>query len=63
MQNWLQADAKMPLGLSSVVFWYGSWPFLKGPFEELKSHRPGMMTLISVAIAAAHLYSGEWYSG
>jgi Cu2+-exporting ATPase len=44
-------------GLSSAVFWYGGWPFLKGLFEELKSRRPGMMTLISVAVATAYLYS------
>jgi Cu2+-exporting ATPase len=43
--------------LSSAVFWYGGWPFLKGFFEELKSRRPGMMTLISVAIATAYIYS------
>jgi Cu2+-exporting ATPase len=44
-------------GLSSAVFLYGGWPFLKGFFEELKSRRPGMMTLISVAVATAYLYS------
>ena len=44
-------------GLSSAVSWYGGWPFLKGIFEELKSCRPGMMTLISIAIATAYLYS------
>ncbi|MEQ1871516.1 MAG: DUF2934 domain-containing protein, partial [Vicinamibacterales bacterium] len=43
--------------LSSAVFWYGGWPFLKGFVEELRSRRPGMMTLISVAIATAYLYS------
>jgi len=50
-------DIYVLFGLSSAVFWYGGWPFLKGFFEELKSHRPGMMTLISVAIATAYLYS------
>ncbi len=44
-------------GLSSAVFWYGGWPFLNGFLEELKSRRPGMMTLISVAITTAYLYS------
>ncbi len=43
--------------LSSAVFWYGGWPFLKGLFAEIKSRQPGMMTLISVAIATAYLYS------
>jgi P-type Cu2+ transporter len=50
-------DLYVLFGLSSAVFWYGGWPFLKGIFEELKSRRPGMMTLISVAIATAYLYS------
>ena len=50
-------DIYVLFGLSSAVFWYGGWPFLKGIFEELKSRRPGMMTLISVAIATAYLYS------
>ena len=50
-------DIYVLFGLSSAVFWYGGWPFLKGLFEELKSRQPGMMTLISVAIATAYLYS------
>lgn len=44
-------------GLSSAVFWYGGWPFLKGFFQEIESRRPGMMMLISVAIATAYVYS------
>jgi Cu2+-exporting ATPase len=43
--------------LSSVVFFYGGYPFLKGLKDELKSKKPGMMTLIGVAIATAYLYS------
>ena len=50
-------DIYVLFGLSSAVFWYGGWPFLKGLFEELKSRRPGMMTLISVAVATAYIYS------
>ena len=42
---------------SSAVFWYGGLPFLKGFFAEIKSHQPGMMTLVTVAIATAYLYS------
>jgi Cu2+-exporting ATPase len=45
------------LGLSSVVFVYGGWPFLAGLKAELGKRRPGMMTLISVAIGAAYFYS------
>ena len=50
-------DLYVLFGLSSAVFWYGGWPFLNGFVEELRSRRPGMMTLISVAIATAYLYS------
>ncbi len=50
-------DIYVLFGLSSAVFWYGGWPFLKGVLEELKSRRPGMMTLISIAIATAYFYS------
>ena len=50
-------DLYVLFGLASAVFWYGSWPFIKGFFEELKSRRPGMMTLISVAVATAYIYS------
>lgn len=59
----LPAEAGVPgqgyllLGFSSAVFFYGGWPFLKGIFEELGEKRPGMMTLIAVAITAAYAYS------
>ena len=43
--------------LSSAVFWYGGWPFLKGLIAELKSRQPGMMTLVAVAITTAYVYS------
>ena len=46
-------------GFSSAVFWYGGWPFLKGLFDELKTRKPGMMILISVAIATAYLYASS----
>ncbi|HUF22097.1 MAG TPA: heavy metal translocating P-type ATPase [Burkholderiales bacterium] len=45
------------LGLSSVVYFYGGWPFLTGLFSELAKRQPGMMTLIAVAISAAYFYS------
>ncbi len=45
------------LGLSSVVYFYGGWPFLAGLFSELAKRQPGMMTLIAVAISAAYFYS------
>ncbi|WP_321417783.1 hypothetical protein [uncultured Methanomethylovorans sp.] len=43
--------------LSTVIFFYGSWPFLKGIRDELTSHAPGMMTLIAIAITVAYIYS------
>ena len=44
-------------GLSTAVFVYGGWPFLKGIYEELADRTPGMMTLIAVAITTAYVYS------
>ena len=43
--------------LSSIIYFYGGWPFLTGLAEELKKGAPGMMTLIGVAITVAYLYS------
>jgi len=44
--------------LSSFVFFYGGWPFLKGLYDELSQKQPGMMTLIALAIFVAYVYSG-----
>jgi P-type Cu2+ transporter len=43
--------------LSSAVYFYGGYPFLKGIKEELSEKSPGMMTLISIAISVAYFYS------
>jgi Cu2+-exporting ATPase len=43
--------------LSSVIYFYGGYPFLKGLLDELRAKRPGMMTLVAVAITTAYLYS------
>ncbi|MHB8136048.1 MAG: copper-translocating P-type ATPase [Anaerolineaceae bacterium] len=40
-----------------VVFFYGGLPFLKMAVPELKNRQPGMMTLISLAISVAFIYS------
>ncbi|MBN8571519.1 MAG: HAD-IC family P-type ATPase, partial [Ignavibacteria bacterium] len=45
------------LTLSTIVFFYGGFPFLKGLVEELKDKNPGMMTLIGFAITVAFVYS------
>ena len=42
---------------SSFVFFYGGYPFLKGIVSELRAARPGMMTLIALAITTAYVYS------
>lgn len=44
-------------GLSSVVYFYGGWPFLKGLWDEVTDKAPGMMTLIGVAVTSAYAYS------
>ena len=43
--------------LSSIVYFYGGYPFFKGFYNQLKMRVPGMDTLISVAITSAYLYS------
>src|ERR1041385_8010778 len=35
------------LVLSAIIFLYGGWPFLTGFVDELRTRRPGMMTLIA----------------
>jgi Cu2+-exporting ATPase len=50
-------DSYVLFVLSSAVFFYGGWPFLKGIYEELRSKTPGMMTLIALAITVAYVYS------
>ena len=42
---------------SIIVFLYGGLPFLKMSIPELKNRQPGMMTLISLAISVAFVYS------
>src|SRR3977135_1757975 len=39
--------------LGAVVFVYGGLVFIRGAWSELADHKPGMMTLISLAIAVA----------
>ncbi len=43
--------------LSTVIFFYGGWVFIQGAVRELRNRLPGMMTLISLAIAVAFLFS------
>ncbi len=50
-------DTWILAALSSVVYFFGGWPFLSGLFDELKKKQPGMMTLIALAITVAYVYS------
>ncbi len=50
-------DKYLSFLLSSFVFFYGGFPFLKGMVDEIKKKQPGMMTLISVAVSVAYFYS------
>lgn len=50
-------DMYLLFGLSTIVFFYGGWPFLTGGIRELKDRNPGMMTLIALAITIAYGYS------
>ena len=50
-------DRYVLLALSSMVYFYGGWPFLSGLVGELKSRTAGMMTLVAVAITTAYVYS------
>lgn len=45
------------LAVSTFIYVYGGWPFLKGMVDELKGKNPGMMTLIALAITVAFVYS------
>jgi Cu2+-exporting ATPase len=63
IQHWLNFSIKFPgdkyllLTLSSFIFFYGGWPFLKGFIDEIKAKSPGMMTLIALAISVAYVFS------
>ena len=65
IQNWLglqdslrfSGDRVVLAALSSLVFFVGGWPFLKGFWQEITGRGIGMMTLISVAIITAYAYS------
>ncbi|MGH2575181.1 MAG: heavy metal translocating P-type ATPase, partial [Ignavibacteria bacterium] len=65
IQHWLGLDEKLRFAgdsyvlflLSSFVYFYGGYPFLKGFLNELKILKPGMMTLIAIAVSVAYVYS------
>ncbi len=43
--------------LSTILFFYGGMPFIKGAQMEIQMKSPGMMTLISLGISVAYVYS------
>jgi Cu2+-exporting ATPase len=56
-------DMYVLFALSSVVYFYGGWPFLKGIYDVIKKRQPGMMTLIALAISVAYFYSSATVFG
>ena len=63
IQQWLGFEFSFPgdkyvlAFLSTFIFIYGGFPFLKGLYDEVKDKAIGMMTLIGVAISVAWIYS------
>ncbi|HEX7942168.1 MAG TPA: heavy metal translocating P-type ATPase, partial [Gemmatimonadaceae bacterium] len=64
LQRWLGYTAPpfpgsrfIPAIFGTLVFAYGGWVFLQGARRELADRRPGMMTLISLAITVAFVFS------
>ncbi|MCB0007415.1 MAG: HAD-IC family P-type ATPase, partial [Anaerolineales bacterium] len=64
LQGWLNYTAPTFPGsswitpvLAVIVFVYGGLPFLQMAGWELRDRQPGMMTLISLAISVAFIYS------
>ena len=51
------ASAWIPAIFGSLVFAYGGWVFLEGAIGEIRDGLPGMMTLISLAISVAFVFS------
>lgn len=49
--------AWLPAVLGAVLYTWGGWPFLSGAAGELRERRPGMMTLIALAITVAFVAS------
>jgi P-type Cu2+ transporter len=63
IQQWLGFNLVFPgdkyvlAVLSTFIFFYGGYPFLKGFYDEVKDKAIGMMTLIAIAITVAWSYS------
>lgn len=63
VQGWLGFELMFPGSeyipaiFGAIIFFYGGLVFLKGAKAELAAKQPGMMTLISMAITVAFVYS------
>ncbi len=65
IQHWLGIQGALDFpgselllfALSTVAYIYGGWPFLAGFVSEVRDGKPGMMTLIALAISVAYFYS------
>jgi Cu2+-exporting ATPase len=47
----------IPPLFGTIIFFYGGLPFLQMAVPEIRNRQPGMMTLISLAIVVAFVYS------
>ena len=43
--------------LGTILFFYGGKPFLSGGKDEIATKKPGMMTLVTLGISVAYIYS------
>jgi Cu2+-exporting ATPase len=65
IQHWLGYEAWggpaaarwIPAVFGTLVFAYGGWVFVRGAIGELAARLPGMMTLITLAIGVAFVFS------
>src|SRR5215813_1796846 len=65
IQHWFDYQAPggaaasrwIPAIFGTAVFGYGGWVFIRGAIGEIRDRLPGMMTLISLAISVAFLFS------
>jgi P-type Cu2+ transporter len=65
IQHWFGYEATggalasrwIPAIFGTLVFGYGGWVFIKGAVGEIRDRLPGMMTLISLAISVAFVFS------
>jgi Cu2+-exporting ATPase len=65
IQQWFSFEALggslasrwVPAIFGTLVFGYGGWVFVQGALNEIRDRLPGMMTLISLAISVAFIFS------